>query len=805
MIAEDKAKVGPGGALPGQSFTTGHSITGHTNMLWRSGRLLVLAALLTAAAAALDTEEIQKEKEYLLEAGRGPPENVAVIATLSPSGRGPPENVAVIATMSPSGRGPPENVAVVEVLINALNVSWDPPEEEPFYYTVEDGINNKVTHDNFFFIEGLQPCTRYFITVTSVYEGIGYNYPASTVGYTDISVPPAPPSCWFDNIDTTSLSAYWSDPSIQCTITNHNINWTSNVLWNDDENTSGTVNVQGYHYRIRNLKPYTKVTVSVAAATDAGYGPSTSCWNVTLQDSRGPPENLAVVEVLINALNVSWDPPGEVPTHYKVEAGPNKEDTHDTFFFIKGLQPCTHYSINVTSVYEDTGETYPASTDGTTDISVPPAPPSCWFDNIDTTSLTAYWSDPPIQCPVTNHNMSWTSHVLWNDEEDTSGAVRVPGDHYTLRNLKPYTNLTVSVAAATDAGYGPSTSCWNVTLQDSRGPPENLAVVEGLINALNVSWDPPREEPSYYRVEAGSNNEITHDTFFFIEGLQPCTHYSITVTSIYEGSGQTYPAFTDGTTDISVPPAPPSCWFDHIDTTSLTAYWSDPPFQCPLTNHNISWRSHVLWDDEEDTSGAVRVPGDHYTLRNLRPYTKVTVSVAAATDAGYGPSTSCWNVTLQDIPGAPKITNVTSYERSLYVSWSPPEEANGVILQYVINIENDHFKSKENVTGSVYTATFSDIPACDSYDVTVHATTEAGAGPASGSWNIQQNGADEGSGSLPWSEESELCYTAVTSVPYTNYSLCVGVDGHVTDTGCCSVQTPQAEPGPPVITSVTLC
>lgn len=97
---------------------------------------------------------------------------------------------------------------------------------------------------------------------------------------------------------------------------------------------------------------------------------------------------------------------------------------------------------------------------------VPPAPPSCWFDNIDTTSLTAYWSDPPIQCPVTNHNMSWTSHVLWNDEEDT-GVAQTSGDHHTVRNLKPYTNVTVSVSAATEAGYGPSTTCWNVTLQDS--------------------------------------------------------------------------------------------------------------------------------------------------------------------------------------------------------------------------------------------------------------------------------------------------------------------------------------------------
>ncbi|XP_045608770.2 phosphatidylinositol phosphatase PTPRQ isoform X1 [Procambarus clarkii] len=456
-----------------------------------------------------------------------------------------------------------------------------------------------------------------------------------------------------------------------------------------------------------------------------------------------------------------------------------------------------------------------------------------------------------------------TSYMIADDKARLGPGAALPGQSFTTaHSIKAHTNMLwwsgrllvlaalLTAAAALDTeeiqkeeeGY---------LVEAARGPPENVAVVGEFTNALNVSWDPPGEEPSYYTVEAGTSNEITHDTFFLIEGLQPCTDYSIIVTSVYEGAGQTFPAFTDGETDISVPPAPPRCWFDNIDTTLLTAYWSDPNIQCPVTNHSISWTSHVLWNDEEDT-GVAQTSGDHHTVRNLKPYTNVTVSVSAATEAGYGPSTTCWNVTLQDIPGAPTITNITSYERSLYVSWSPPEEANGVILQYVFSFENDHFKSNENVTGSVNTAAFSDIPVCDTYDVTAHATTEVGAGPESGSWNIHHSGAvppssvscvleeggtetsvcwtpfpreclddpstqyditwkgdvlwstdtDDGSGFLPWSEEPQLCYTAATSVPYTSYSLCVGVNGDVTDTACCSVQTPEAEPGPPVSLTV---
>nr|XP_045608772.1 phosphatidylinositol phosphatase PTPRQ-like isoform X3 [Procambarus clarkii] len=459
-----------------------------------------------------------------------------------------------------------------------------------------------------------------------------------------------------------------------------------------------------------------------------------------------------------------------------------------------------------------------------------------------------------------------TSYMIADDKARLGPGAALPGQSFTTaHSIKAHTNmlwwsgrllvlaaLLTAAAAALDTeeiqkeeeGY---------LVEAARGPPENVAVVGEFTNALNVSWDPPGEEPTYYTVEAGTSNEITHDTFFLIEGLQPCTHYSIIVTSVYEDNGQTFQAFTDATTAISVPPAPPSCWFDNIDTTSITAYWTDPPIQCPVTNHNISWTSHVLWNDMEDTSNVAQATGDHYTVRiGLKPYSNVTVSVSAATDAGYGPSTTCWNVTLQDIPGAPTITNITSYERSLYVSWSPPEEANGVILQYVFSFENDHFKSNENVTGSVNTAAFSDIPVCDTYDVTAHATTEVGAGPASGSWNIHHSGAvppssvscvleeggtetsvcwtpfpreclddpstqyditwkgdvlwssdtDDGSGFLPWSEEPQLCYTAATSVPYTSYSLCVGVNGDVTDTACCSVQTPEAEPGPPVSLTV---
>nr|XP_053655936.1 phosphatidylinositol phosphatase PTPRQ-like [Cherax quadricarinatus] len=381
---------------------------------------------------------------------------------------------------------------------------------------------------------------------------------------------------------------------------------------------------------------------------------------------------------------------------------------------------------------------------------------------------------------------------------------------------------------------------------DGRGPPQNVTVTPGL-TSLTVSWDPPDDPPLYYTVTVGSDTQVIHGISVVINNLQPCTAYIISVVSVYlDESPVTY---SSGTTLDSVPPPPQSCWFDDITNTTMTLYWQDAYINCAITNHNISWSWDVLWSDEAG-SGVATNTGNHIRLRDLSSYTNVTAEVASYTASGYGPSTSCWDVTSQEIPGAPVITSVMPSAQTLHVTWSPPDQVKGVIIQYSINIKNEEGSSSISVDGSVTETEVSNLTKCSTYSVNVVAATEAGWGPPSQDqdtliggtvppsdvqcnlegdkvrvcwtpspqectdvgnvyYNINWHGdvlwssnEVEDSDVMPWQEQQQ-CYKLPSSVPYTNYSVCVAVNNEVGDNGCCLQTTPQAAPGPPVITEVT--
>ncbi|XP_069158645.1 receptor-type tyrosine-protein phosphatase H isoform X2 [Procambarus clarkii] len=302
-------------------------------MLWWSGRLLVLAALLTAAA--LDTEEIQKEDEHLVLVAAGP------------------------------GPGPPENVIATPVGSTALNVSWDPPEEPPLYYIVRidsESIEND-TSNTYFLVEGLEPCQDYYIRVLSRYNG--NQYTAKATGTTNTPVPPSPQTCWFSDVHTSTLDINWNDTQFKCAIVGHRISWLLDVLGSDEESTNQTTTTD-HQIHLTNLPPYTNVTASVEAESKTGYSQPTTCWNVTDHDSPGPPENVIATPVGSTALNVSWDPPEEPPLYYivRIDSDPIGNDTNNTYFLVEGLEPCQYYDIRVLSRYND--RQFVAKVSGTT-------------------------------------------------------------------------------------------------------------------------------------------------------------------------------------------------------------------------------------------------------------------------------------------------------------------------------------------------------------------------------------------------------------------------------------------------------
>ncbi|KAK8723268.1 hypothetical protein OTU49_017497, partial [Cherax quadricarinatus] len=147
----------------------------------------------------------------------------------------------------------------------------------------------------------------------------------------------------------------------------------------------------------------------------------------------------------------------------------------------------------------------------------------------------------------------------------------------------------------------------------------------------------------------------TTNTFYQINDLSACTSYLITVTSVYDN--EQFQAFTSATTDLTVPLPPQNCELSKITKTTMDVQWTDTVRECRITDHLISWSWDVLWSDEQGSNETFS-NSNTIKLTNFKPYTNVTVNVAAGSSAGYGAPTTCWNVTLQDVPGAPVITSI---------------------------------------------------------------------------------------------------------------------------------------------------
>ncbi|XP_042230743.1 receptor-type tyrosine-protein phosphatase delta-like isoform X1 [Homarus americanus] len=376
------------------------------------------------------------------------------------------------------------------------------------------------------------------------------------------------------------------------------------------------------------------------------------------------------------------------------------------------------------------------------------------------------------------------------------------------------------------------------------GQPLNVTVEAVSSTALNVSWDPPDEEPQYYEVTdvRDSFNELAYTTYCLIDELQPCKTYFYTVASHY-GNKQYASPPTSGTTLASVPPPPLNCDFDRITTNSMYLTWSAPDTACHIRNYNISWSWSSLWEDDHDSDETLGIGTQTY-LRGLPPYANVTVNIAAATDAGFGPPITCWSVTQQDKPGPPVNVTATTADLAVSVTWEKPEKTNGIITNYVISVS----EQDTTVDGETTNVTIPDLQKCKLYNITVMAATVAGCGEATdplpvffndsvlpsdvkcnlsgsnvmvtwqqllpqcppSSYNISWSGTslwsddtDTNSSSMDWTNEDPLSYELPHSLPYTNYSVCVSVDGYTSDTGCCQRVTPQAKPGPPVNVTAT--
>ncbi|XP_047495850.1 neogenin-like [Penaeus chinensis] len=568
------------------------------------------------------------------------------------------------------------------------------------------------------------------------------------------------------------------------------------------------------------------------------------------QAEPGPPINIKVNVLSSTALEVTWDPaPDSTPQYYRVLSHgsgipPGDQIVYDQYYRLNSLLSCTEYFITIVSVYDNEEEYWSDGVEGITESEVPPMPANCTIVKEASHSVSLTWGHPLTNCPVYNYNVSWLWVALWNetlvDEDwDTSGEMS-----YTIGNIRPYSEVLISIRGKTASGYGLPVECEARTEEYYPSSPKIVSVTEGP-DYLSVTWDPPEESNGVierYRItrivnaeelqELADGNTLTKRLY----GIEACQNYTLTVAATTaKGFGKESDKW-----DIYVTGEAP---LETVRCTgeasrNFTVIWDHGSVTCKDQNYYITWNSTVLWSDDRG-QGEAEVPGNEttYAFLDTPPYTEYTVCVTIT--KGAEGSVCCDHITAEDGPSQPTIAEISSFRGDVQLRWSPPEEANGIVRGYNVSWGSADADSGTQAFEDVSEGLVAGPKTCNSYAFSVSAgtivwgnksetkdvdvvnyvatvscssggtdkihvlykfaTTQCKFNLRNTNWKVDvlwNNKTSTGSDSEDASP-SEGSYTVHSLDPYSQVEVCMSVPGRDEEKACCTGTTDEAVPDKP--------
>ncbi|XP_054710382.1 receptor-type tyrosine-protein phosphatase T-like [Uloborus diversus] len=354
----------------------------------------------------------------------------------------------------------------------------------------------------------------------------------------------------------------------------------------------------------------------------------------------------------------------------------------------------------------------------------------------------------------------------------------------TLQNLYPYSTYNVTVQAKTSAGEGDAVYALAVTAESGPAkPPPNVRVSSHTSRSLEFEWDPiPCEfangiithyeyllvkteevNPVYLVRRKRSGDLPSHnDTLHVVEGLKiklenllPYTEYGFRVNGVTKFGGGPLSDMLFHRTSEEVPGPPRHPFLTAAFPDRLEIAWSEPE----IKNGEIIRYRLQLWDHSQSrliadiTYGVSKEDGQilKTLVVGLNPATDFFIKIQASTSAGWGEFSSPVPVrTLDGVPNEPSAISASENGlNTINISWSPPKETNGIILNYKITYKpiltlDPAFNSTPftllwlEVNGNTTESSLSNLHPSTEYKIGVSAETSAGHGPEAviKSWTV---------------------------------------------------------------------
>uniref|UniRef100_A0AAZ3PG64 Netrin receptor DCC n=1 Tax=Oncorhynchus tshawytscha TaxID=74940 RepID=A0AAZ3PG64_ONCTS len=542
---------------------------------------------------------------------------------------------------------------------------------------------------------------------------------------------------------------------------------------------------------VSNLKPEETYSFRVVAYNDNGPGERSATLKLTTPPELqvpGPVENLQVESISPTSIQASWDAPvyanGPLLGYRLLwtETPSGKEqsvEVNGQSYKMEGLQKFTEYSLCVLALNRYGPGISTEDMSITTLSDVPSGPPqNISLEVVLSRSIKVSWQPPPPNSQngfITGYKLRHRKTGRRGDQE----AIEPNNFWYLFTDLEKGSQYSFQVSAMTANGTGPASEWFTAEtpendLDESQVPNQPSSLhVRPLPNSIIMSWTPPlnpnilvRGYIIGYGVGSPYAETVRVDSkqrYYAIENLEPSSHYVISLKA-FNNAGEGVPLYESAVTrsitdddlfhlfdkyptpmpDTSTPMIPPvGVQAVALTPDSVRVSWADNSMTKNQKTTEVRYYS-VKWKTSYSTSGKFKSADTtalSHTVTGLKPNTMYEFAVMVTK----GRKSSTWSMTAHATTyeaapsSAPKDLTVISREgrpRAILISWQPPMEANGRVMDKNMPIDD---WVMESISGDRLTHQVMDLNLDTVYYFRIQAKNAKGVGPLSDPIHFRTN------------------------------------------------------------------